>query len=63
MGDYGIQTYAATDFFSSMFSAFSTGWTSVMGFVTDNVWLLILVGTPVVLGLVGTVISFIKSRM
>lgn len=56
------QTYAAGDFFSEMFSSFSTGWTTVMNFVTSNPWLLIIVGTPVVLGLLSYVTSWLKTR-
>ncbi len=56
------QTYAAGDFFSEMFSSFSTGWSTVMNFITANPWLLIIVGTPVVLGLLAVVMSFIRSR-
>lgn len=60
--DYGVSTYAAGDFFSDMFTAFSSGWSSVMGFITANQWLLIIVGTPVILGLLAAVMSFIRSR-
>lgn len=56
------QAYAAEDFFSEMFSAFSSGFTTVMNFITANPWLLIIVGTPVVLGLLAAVMSFIRSR-
>lgn len=56
------QAYAASDFFSQMFSSFSSGWSSVMGFISSNEWLLIVAGVPVILGLVGAVLSFIRSR-
>ena len=56
------QTYAAGDFFSEMFSAFSSGFTTVMNFITANPWLLIIVGTPVVLGLLAYVTSWLKTR-
>lgn len=56
------QTYAAGDFFTSMFTAFSSGFSTVMNFITENTWLLIVCGTPVVLGLLAAVMSFIRSR-
>ncbi len=60
--DYMIQAYNASDFFSTMFSAFSTGWSTVMNFISSNIWLVIIVAVPVILGLLGAVLSFIKSR-
>lgn len=57
-----IQTYNASDFFSTMFSAFSSGWSSAMNFISANTWLVIIVAVPVILGLLGAVLSFIKSR-
>lgn len=61
--DYSIATYSAEDTFASMFTAFTSGFSSVMGFISSNTWILIAVATPVVLGLLGAVISFIKSRV
>lgn len=59
----GIAAYSAADTFSDMFSAFTTGFNSVMGFITTNTWILVIVAMPVILGILGVVISFIKSRM
>lgn len=58
-----ITTYAGDTFFTSLFNAFTTGWEICMSFIQSNTWILICVGTPVVLGLASAVISFIKSRM
>lgn len=59
----GVAVYSATDTFSNMFDAFTTGFNSVMGFITSNTWILVIVAMPVILGILGVVISFIKSRM
>lgn len=58
-----VATYSAADTFANMFDAFTTGFNSVMGFITANSWILIIVAMPVILGILGVVISFIKSRM
>lgn len=58
-----VAAYSATDTFANMFEAFTTGFNSVMGFITSNSWILIIVAMPVILGILGVVISFIKSRM
>lgn len=59
----GIAAYSANDTFSKMFDAFTTGFNSVMSFITSNTWILVIVAMPVILGILGVVISFIKSRM
>ena len=59
----GIAAYSAADTFSNMFDAFTTGFNSVMCFITSNTWILVIVAMPVILGILGVVISFIKSRM
>lgn len=59
----GIAAYSANDTFSNMFDAFTTGFNSVMSFITSNTWILVIVAMPVILGILGVVISFIKSRM
>lgn len=59
----GIATYNAADTFADMFSAFTQGFNAVMGFISSNTWILIIVATPVILGILGVVISFIKGRM
>ena len=59
----GVAAYSATDTFNNMFDAFTTGFNSVMGFITSNTWILVIVAMPVILGILGVVISFIKSRM
>ena len=56
------QTYAAGDSFSTFFSAFSSGFSSCWGFITENQWLLVICAVPVVLGLLAAVMSFIRSR-
>lgn len=59
----GIQTYASENMFATMFSSFSDGFNAVMNFLTSNPWMLVIVATPVILGLISVVMSFIKSRM
>lgn len=56
------QTYAAGDFFASMFSAFQSAFLSTLNFVTSNEWLLVIVGTPLIIGVIAAIMSFIKSR-
>ena len=58
-----IATIAATDTsWSTLWTAFTTGFSSCWDFITSNVWLTVIVAVPVALGLLGAVISFVRSR-
>lgn len=60
---YGIETYADDTFFTSLFASFTSCWTLIMSFIQNNSWIMMCVGVPLVLGLAGAVISFIKGRV